>query len=83
MRRTVFRRTVYLSFDLTKAEERACYLFLVKSDRAKKKIICTLLTNSGMVNPKVIITEEELPKLKKEQELCQNKANLSIQEVVT
>lgn len=65
MRRTVFRRTVYLSFDLTKAEERACYLFLVKSDRAKKKIICTLLTNSGMVNPKVIITEEELPKIKK------------------
>lgn len=77
------RRTVYLSFDLSKAEERACYLFLVNSDRAKKKIICTLLTNSGLVNPKLIITDEELPKLKKEQKLGQQQANLSVREVVT
>ncbi|SHO53396.1 hypothetical protein [Anaerocolumna xylanovorans] len=77
------RRTVYLSFDLSKAEERACYLFLVNSDRAKKKIICTLLANSGLINPKIIITDEELPKLKKEQKTGQKKANQSVQEVVT
>lgn len=77
------RRTVYLSFDLSKAEERACYKFLIESDRAKKKIICTLLTNLGLINPKVMITDEELPKLKREQKSAQKQANLSVQEVVT
>jgi hypothetical protein len=77
------RRTVYINFDLSKTDERACYLFLVNSDRAKKKIICTQLTYAGLVNPKVIITDEELPKLKKEQKTGQKKANQSVREVVT
>jgi hypothetical protein len=68
---------------LSKPEERACYKFLVDTDRAKKKIICTLLINAGLVNPKIMIADEELPKLKKEQELGQKQANLSVQEVVT
>jgi hypothetical protein len=68
---------------LSKAEERACYKFLIESDRAKKKIICTLLTNLGLINPKVMITDEELPKLKREQKSAQKQANLSVQEVVT
>lgn len=67
------RRTVYLSFDLSKPDERACYKFLVDSDRAKKKIVCMLLTNAGLVNPKIMITDEELPKLKKEQNSCQKR----------
>ena len=62
------RRTVYLSFDLSKPEERACYKFLVDTDRAKKKIIYMLLIKAGLVNPKIMIADEELPKLKKEQE---------------
>lgn len=77
------RRTVYLSFDLSKPEERACYKFLIDSDRAKKKIICLLLINAGLVNPKIMIADEELPKLKKEQESGEKQANLSVQEVVT
>ena len=77
------RRTVYFSFDLSKAEERACYKFLIESDRAKKKIICILLIKAGLVNPQIMIKEEELPKLKKEQKLAQKQANLSVQEVVT
>lgn len=79
------RRTVYLSFDLSKPEERACYKFLIDSGRAKKKIICTLMTNSGLVNPKIIITEEELklPKLKEEQKTGQKKANQSVKDVLT
>ena len=67
------RRTVYLSFDLSKPEERACYKFLIDLDRAKKKIVCMLLINAGLVNPKVMISDEELPKLKKEKELYKKK----------
>lgn len=67
------RRTVYLSFDLSKAEERACYKFLIDLDRAKKKVVCMLLINAGLVNPKVMIGDEELPKLKKEKELNQKR----------
>ena len=65
------RRTVYLSFDLSKAEERACYKFLIDLDRAKKKVVCMLLINAGLVNPKIMITDAELPKLKKGKELYQ------------
>jgi hypothetical protein len=77
------RRTVYLSFDLSKAEERACYKFLIESDRAKKKIICILLIKAGLVTPKMLIADEELPKLKKERKSSQRQSNLSVQEVVT
>jgi len=73
------RRTVYLSFDLSKPEERACYKFLVDTDRAKKKIICMLLIKAGFINPKIMITDEELPKLK----TGQKKSNQSVREVVT
>jgi len=41
---------------------------LVDTDRAKKKIIYMLLIKAGLVNPKIMIADEELPKLKKEQE---------------
>jgi hypothetical protein len=51
---------VYLSFDLSKAEERACYKFLIESDRAKKKIICIFLIKAGLVTPKMLIADEEL-----------------------
>jgi hypothetical protein len=74
---------VYLNFELSKKEERACYKFLIESDRAKKKIICTLLINSGLVNPKILIADEELPKLKNERKSSQRQSNLSVQEVVT
>lgn len=74
------RRTVYLSFDLSKPEERACYKFLVDSDRAKKKIICMLLANAGLVNPKIMITDEELPKLKKEQNSIQTRERQSVKD---
>ena len=74
------RRTVYLSFDLSKPEERACYKFLVDLDRAKKKIVCMLLINAGLVNPKVMITDEELPKLKKEKELYKKKERQSVKD---
>lgn len=77
------RRTVYLSFDLSKAEERACYKFLIDTDRAKKKIICMLLIKAGFVNPKMLIADEELPKLKKEQESGQKQATQSVKEIVT
>jgi hypothetical protein len=77
------RRTVYFSSDLSKAEERACYKFLVDTDRAKKKIICMLLIKAGLVNPKIMIADEELPKLKKEQELGQKQANQSVKEIET
>ena len=74
------RRTVYLSFDLSKVEERACYKFLVDLDRAKKKLICRLLINMGLVNPKVKITDEELPKLNKEKELYKKKERQSVKD---
>ncbi len=77
------RRTVYFSFDLSKAEERACYKFLIDTDRAKKKIICMLLIKAGFVNPKIMIADEELPKLKKEQESGQKQATQSVKEFVT
>lgn len=77
------RRTVYLSFDLSKPEERACYKFLVDTDRAKKKIICMLLIKAGLVSPKIMIADEELPKLKKEQKTSQKKPNQSVKEAVT
>ena len=77
------RRTVYLSFDLSKAEERACYKFLIDTDRAKKKIICMLLIKAGFVNPKIMIADEELPKLKTKRKSSQRQSNLSVQEVVT
>jgi hypothetical protein len=77
------RRTVYFSSDLSKAEERACYKFLVDTDRAKKKIIFMLLIKAGLVNPKIMIADEELPKLKKEQELGQKQANQSVKEIET
>lgn len=74
------RRTIYLSFDLSKREERACYKFLVDLDRTKKKMICMLLINTGLVNPKVIINDEELPKLKNGKELYQKRERQPVQD---
>ena len=74
------RRTVYLSFDLSKPEERACYKFLIDLDRAKKKIVCMLLINAGLVNPKVMISDEELPKLKKEKKFQQKRERESLKD---